>query len=85
VAIEIGAQNAAVEKEIGEFSLADNFDQARGLGFLRWWDSVAKLTLCFLCSALHAVGPAHAPISLSISKRRDSAKARGRCARTAAR
>ena len=25
-AIEIGAQHAAVEKEIGEFSLADDFD-----------------------------------------------------------
>src|SRR5215831_6369358 len=32
-AIEIGAQHAAVEKEIGEFSLADDFDQARGLEF----------------------------------------------------
>src|SRR5260221_8272038 len=43
---------------------------------LRWWDSVAALTLCFLCSALHAAGPAQAPISLSISKRRGSASAR---------
>ena len=32
--IEIRAQNAAVEKEVGEFSLADDFDQARGLEFL---------------------------------------------------
>src|SRR5260221_6694251 len=32
--IEIRAQHAAVEKEIGEFSLADDFDQARGLEFL---------------------------------------------------
>ena len=32
--IEIRAQHAAVEKEIGEFSLTDNFDQARGLEFL---------------------------------------------------
>src|SRR5260370_18188412 len=32
--IEIRAQHAAVEKEIGEFFLADDFDQARGLEFL---------------------------------------------------
>src|ERR1700724_628081 len=32
--IEIRAQHAAVEKEIGKFSLADDFDQARGLEFL---------------------------------------------------
>jgi hypothetical protein len=37
---------------------------------------VAALTLCFLCSALHAAVPAQAPISLSISKRRGSASAR---------
>jgi hypothetical protein len=30
--------------------------------FLRWWNSVAALTLCFLCSPLPAAGPAQAPI-----------------------